>query len=208
MRRVALFLLLSMSLSAAPAAAALPDEPYGGADQVALSLWLHREGSKLTLYVAQGGRHFETSRTPPDTYGLPAYGAVGRGPCTVTKKGGMCRVKGQIFTLTTEFEMDPLLESAHMTLEAGKFTHVVDWTGEESVSQDSDLDGPDAYASMYRPALATATLYGLEFGEGSLLALMQTEIYGGEGERLLDIRPDGTFTARVGLDAERRIVAP
>ena len=208
MRRVAVFLALYMCLTAGPAGAALPAEVYAGADQVALSVWLQRDGSRLMLYLAQGGRHVDVVETPQVTSGVPAYGAVGRGRCTLTKKGGACKVRGKIYPLTTEFEMDPLMETAHLTLDAGKYTHVVDWIGRETVAQDSDVSDSEGYVSLYRPASATATLFGTEFDGGELLGLMQNDLYAGDGDGLLEVQPDGRFSARLLLDAERQIVLP
>jgi hypothetical protein len=206
MRRL-IILSLVIGLTASPVSATIPVDPYAGADQVAFSIWLLEEGSRLTLYLAQGGRHLD-NETPPNIVGLPAYGVVARGRCKLTKKGGVCLARGKVHTLISEFEMDPSMASAHMTLEAGRFTHVVDWTGEETVAQDSDMDGTNAYFSMYRPASVTATLYNREFTGGDLWSLMQNGAYAGEGERIVTFHPDGTFSARVALDADGDLVAP
>jgi len=200
MRRAAVALALVVGLTVAPASAGPQMAPYAGVDQVAASIWLHQAGGRLTLYIAAGGRSADNHTAPPDVVGLPAYGLVGRGPCRVTKKkGGYCHLRGKIHPLVTEYEMDPFMESAHMTLDTGRYTHVVDWTGERTVSQDFDQEGTELYFYMFRPASAKATLYNKKFNDGDG-SFMQNSVYAGDVGRLLQLHDDGTFSARVELD--------
>jgi hypothetical protein len=200
MRRVAVSLAVVLVLSIAPASAGPQLAPYAGVDQAAASIWFRHEGGQMTLYIAAGGRSADNHPTVPDLVGLPAYGLVGRGPCKITKKGGFCRLRGKIYPLVTEYEMDPLMESAHMTLDTGRYTHVVDWTGEQTVSQDSDQEGTELYFYMYRPASVKATLYNKKFNGGDAISIMQNSVQAGDAARLLQLHDDGTFSARIELD--------
>jgi hypothetical protein len=206
MRRLARLLAIVLVLGVAPASAH-PMAPSAGVDQFALSLWIEEGSASTTLYVAMGGRRADTHSTPGDMR-VPAFGLVGRGPCRATKRGAMCRVRGKVRPLVTEFEMDPTMESAHLTLATERFTHVVDWTGEESASHDVEQDGSVVYAYMNRPASVTAELYGRSFEGGDLISVMQTAVYGAADAPFVEFHDDGTFSARVTLGRNGYLSAP
>ena len=111
-------LLVGLLLFSAAPALGAPMEPYGGAGQSGIALWIDRDGSRGTMYMAWGSSGVES-------FGIglpPIWGVVGKGPCHFRDHGGWCMAKGRMKELTpAEFSIDPLLESGHMTIERQGF---------------------------------------------------------------------------------------
>ena len=198
MRRMAAALLVGLSVVPAAPVAGSPMVPYGSADQIALALWIERDGHKGTMYVAFGIRGADR------VVGVGApmgYGAVAKGPCHFNKHGGSCRAGGKAAAFgPTDFMVDPLLASGHMSIEQNGFTHVVDWTGRGETQVDSSQSTDEHYVtvSMSRDAPATADLFGRKMTGHREFHMLMNGAYASSGlSSLIKLDRDGTFRVRV-----------
>ena len=168
MRKVAvlslllLVLLVPMSLSASAGVGL-----YAGAEQVALADWVFLRGNRGVFYFAGALRG-------ADPFRAGTVGFVGRGPCRVMRGRDFtmvaCHGTGRARPLgLADFQMDPLLSRAHMTLRDKSFTHSVDWEGSGTAPDAGggagagDL-GAEVSAGAVRGARANATLFGKKLG--------------------------------------------
>lgn len=197
MRRIAALMVGLMALAPAAAYGARMD-PHGSAHQIALALWIERDGHEGTMYMALG------IRGPDEAVyaGAPlGYGAVAKGPCRFTKRGGSCRASGKVANFgPTDFTVDPLLSSGHMSIEQNGFTHVVDWTGRGETQVDSSQSTDEHYVtvSMYRNAPAKADLFGRKMTGRREFHMLLNTAYATSGlANLIELEADGTFRVRV-----------
>jgi hypothetical protein len=197
MRRIAALLVGLMALAPATASGA-PMDPYGSADQIALALWIERDGNEGTMYMALGVRGADQAAYAAAPMG---YGAVAKGPCHFTKRGGSCRASGRAAAFgPTDFTVDPLLSSGHMSIEQNGFTHVVDWTGrgETQVDSSQSTDEHHVTVSMYRDAPAKADLFGRKMTGRREFHLLMNGAYATSGlASLIKLEADGTFRIRI-----------
>lgn len=172
----ALTALLVLSL-AIPAGAGPSTHVGAGAAQVAVAGWLvpGNGGKPASVYVAVAvhGTH------PKDGFGT--YAMVARGPCRMVRHHGHrhleCRIRERLRKVPLDaFVIDPLLETARLTLKQGRFTHTVSWAGRGDRRTDPILFA-DAFVwfpefiyadavgmlVVQRQANATARLFGRRF---------------------------------------------
>jgi hypothetical protein len=213
--------VLAVVLTAPPASAQAAAGGGVGAGQISMAEWHVTIKGVRWWYLAEGGF------VPDVTTGLPteAYLLVARGKCTVGKGKGFgfmfCWASGQGGPIPIEqFEMAPGMESSHVEGQIGRYRHSVDWVASgpmdggpsEGAEASPSGAGGGVDLTLYRPATASATLYGVKlkparptgfFFELSRNLLIQGggaggEVYVGEGLAAAGatMHPDGTFTIR------------
>ena len=198
MRRIAT-LLVGLAVLTAGQASAAPMDPYAGAEQTALAFWIERDGKTGTMYAAYGTRG-ASNYTSSDE--VPGWGVVGKGPCHFGKRMGWCMARGRLRTLgLSDFTVDPLLASAHMTISFGGFTHVIDWTGKgtpQTEASQSIGEGQSIGAGMFRSAPATGKLYDKKMtGHKDFHFLLQGAFADSGLGRYVTILPDNEVLFRV-----------
>lgn len=139
-----------------------------GIFQMADAAWIVPEDKQRgTFYFAMAMRF-----APSAPNGLATMGVVGKGRCfsTGNRNHGMtvCSASGRGHAIDVmDFELDPLLESARLTLESGGFTHVIDWTGQGDLPQagagvQGGSSGVYAGADLGRWAVASGQVFGIK----------------------------------------------
>lgn len=189
-----LALLWPVASHAAPGA-------FAGAEQLAEADWLDMKAKRF--YFAMG-----TRSVGPD--GLVTMGFVGRGKCEVQKEKGFtlvsCFGRGHGKELDAEqFQFDPALGSASMSLDGGGFSHSVQWTGEDAPVAGTQANGSSfgvqAGAGAARWAPASGELFGQKLQAGGrdafgVLAEAGYAVVYNDG-RQVQILDDGSIRMRV-----------
>lgn len=190
-KRLALFLTaLVAGLSATTPATG---QGVGAAvDQFALADWIEIHGDSGTIHFALGWRMATES-------GVLNYGSVGKGKCSVDRGRNWttisCSAHGRGKEIPLEdFEVDPLLDSAHMRVKVQGYSNRASWQGRG----DAPIVGQGAYAGdgwaeagagMLRDAKTKARVLGRKFRSSSWLdfgfllqgAAVYAEVDDGEG---------------------------
>lgn len=166
-RRVIAALLLSAVAAMVAPAPAL--EAFGDAGRGAYADWLvfsKTNKRKATLYVVAGwqGAAFYGAEEPA----TGTVGAVGRIPCSVARGKHIVSIScygdiGVHELALADFDVHPLLQSAHVTIDTGRYTHTATWTSDDEPDVDWWVD-PGTYfsgagAEAYAYSRAAARLY-------------------------------------------------
>ncbi|MBW3593998.1 MAG: hypothetical protein KY391_00345 [Actinobacteria bacterium] len=188
---------------------------YTEAGQMAMADWVVMHSpTHGTLYFA-GGMRSASSDRPPGTLGM-----VGSGDCRVKRGNGwtivMCEGSGRAKYLgIDEFEFDPAMRSASLSMKARGVKNVVKWRGRGRV--------PGTGASVY----ADDSMVGVDVGSGRM-ASVKARVLGEEmprrgwmnfaflvegagafawensrSKRSFELGPDGTYTYSVTLRFRR-----
>jgi hypothetical protein len=174
---------------------------FAGAEQLALADWLDLKAKRF--YFAMGIHY-----VGPE--GAMTMGVVGRGICEVQKSKDFtivsCFGRGQGRELSAEeFQFDPALGSASMTLDSGGYSHSVEWTGEDAPVAGTQTAGSSfgvqAGAGAARSAPASADLYGQKLKAGGranfgVLSEAGYAVVYNEGRRV-QVLDDGSVRMRV-----------
>lgn len=150
--------LLSSLIPTASLTAQQPDAGAGGG-RFAFAVWLREEADRLFLYVAYAEQSVGTA-------GPISEGGVGRLACREqTFRGHPYYVcGGRMHTRPigpSEFEMDPLLDSARLTVKAGGATNTIRWKGL------GDAPSPFAHASAWSPCCGHAGADGYRWARAT-----------------------------------------
>ena len=168
LRRAVLGTAIVLFVAAMPAGADPMPGAGAGAFQLADAAWIVPEDKQHgTFYFAMAMRFL-----PSAPNGMETIGVVGKGRCfsTGNRHHGMtvCSATGRGQQIDPmDFELDPLLRSARLTLEARGFTHVIDWTGQGDAPQagagaSGGSTGVSAGVDLARWARASGEVFGLE----------------------------------------------
>lgn len=206
-RIVALMAAASIIVGAYPAQGQVPAIVAGEVEQFAFSDWTVKQNGKEIFYFAaasRGGGLWSWGSVEPDV-NPNGYGVVGKGSCRTKGNTTFCFAKGRVYYLEPgDFEFDPLLASARMSIDEAKDRHEVIWTGEgDMVYPDFGVGGDLEYAGGGAGMIRQASIEGMVFGRPlkhrtptfSLLAEGAGVIAGVymEGRRLV-MNDDGTVT--------------
>ncbi len=164
MRKSVVATLCFLTLTAFVPAQADPGA-YAVAQQIASADWLVMTGRNSAVwYFAIGGRLVDPYE------GVYVVGAVARGRCKVDRGpvwvSVSCRARAKVKDLDFEdFELDPTLASARMTLRQGGFRHRVVWRGrgrapETFTHVGGGAIGAKASAGLIRRASGRGRLFG------------------------------------------------
>ena len=170
LRRVVLGTAILLLAAAMPASADPMPGAGAGAYQLADAAWIVPEDKRSgTFYFAMAMRF-----APTVPAGLETFAVVGKGRCFSSggRHGGftICTASGRGEAIDPmDFEMDPLLESARMTIESRGFTHEVEWTGRGDLPQagggvQGGGSGVSAGVDIGRAARATGKVFGVKMG--------------------------------------------
>ena len=131
-----------------------------------------QEATAIWMIIDENPRfYFAIGQHYVDPTGPVTYGAVGSGPCEVSKEKNFtmifCSGKGRGKEVPFEnVSIDPLLESAHLELTTKGYENVVDWTGLGTASWGGAVSGSGSYvgadAGFYRDARAQGNVLGVQ----------------------------------------------
>lgn len=155
---------LALTLLAPATGTAQSPEAGAGAERFAFAVWM-RFGKNPGGYVAVGRQHLS-----PDEPGLATEGGAGRFRCRERRRHLVCTARVRMRDVgATGFQMDPLMESAHLEV-PGKRRTVVDWTARDGADPlpnpmavvDSCCRQTGAFggADLSRPARAEGRVFG------------------------------------------------
>ncbi len=205
MRRAALVAVIVLLAATVPASGASMPGAGAAVYQMADAAWIVPESKhRGTFYFAGAMR-----MAPTIPAGVSTFGFVGKGRCFSSgdRNHGftVCTGSGRGHVIDhMAFEMHPLLESAHLTLDASGFTHEVEWVGQGDIPGASGGASAGGYgvsagAEIARWATASGTVFGLELrpGRDVFSFLMQGAMAGASlNTPGYTFHDDGTVTLR------------
>lgn len=160
----AIFLSTFGQVHASPAT---PPGAYAGVEQMAEADWLNLKTK--TFYFASGWR-----RADPED-GVATIGFVGKGFCDVERNANFtfvfCSGEATGHQIPLEdFNFDPAMTEADLTIKAKGMTHTVTWTGEGVPAYGEGLGGTgggvEFGAGTARYAPAEADIFGKHLSSG------------------------------------------
>lgn len=168
LRRAVLGTAIVLFVASLPASAEPMPGAGAGVYQLADAAWIVPEDKTHGAFYFALAMRF----APAIPSGLATFGVVGKGRCF--SSGGrnhgftVCSASGRGQSIDhTDFELDPLLESARLTLESRGFTHEVEWTGQGDLPQagagvQGGSSGVSAGIDLGRWATASGKVFGLK----------------------------------------------
>jgi hypothetical protein len=198
MKRAAILLAAVLLLFPLPASADRPGV-WAEANQTAEADWIVlRTPTRGVFYFAFGARLV-------DSFGaVGTYGVVGRGKCNVERGRHftvtMCYGSGRMKEIPIEdFEFDPAMASARLTVRLQGFDHDIEWTGRGDPGAGWYFGGGGTSvfggAGIGRNARASGEVFGehLESGRHSFAGLGYGAFGGvfAAGDRSVEITDDG-----------------
>lgn len=190
-----------------PAAAQQPGAG-AGAQQVASAVWIRMNGSNGTMYAADGYRRVNAD-------GARTIGGVAKGDCTKTKTKHFtmitCMAMGRYKELALDqFQIDPALRSAEMTVQMSGKTHTVAWEAKEladfGTGAEAATSGASSSSGGFVRARAAGKVFGVNLAKGCSFCFLSESAGAGVsfGTRSLQtIRDDEGFQVRLRLKVPR-----
>ena len=211
--RKLLLVLCALCVSFGPAVPVGADPGAGTwQEYAAFADWIDMHGKTGTYHAAGAIRYVHEEE------GLITRAGVSKGKCHRTRSGDWIMItcggrgKSKVIPLT-DFQIDPLFNSATVDVHVAGYDNHVSWTGRGSspqISQGASVGTNWAYgqAAMYRDARTEGKVLGSKMRSsgwmdwGYMVLAAGAVAYADVGGLQVEMAPDGTFTF------ERRIRIP